>query len=131
MRQILYVSKSVTPSAHTPLSAILEQSRHNNALDGITGLLWSDGERFAQVIEGDNGAIAALMERLRADPRHREFTILQDRLVETRQFGGWSMELRAPSVANDAYDARMRKVLDDASDAIRSVFASLIAPIDA
>lgn len=128
MRQILYVSKSVTPAALTPLADILQQSRNNNALDGVTGLLWSDGDRFAQVLEGDERAVAEAMTRIRADTRHHDVVVLHDREIEQRQFGSWSMELREAGAASDRFDARMRRVLDDASDAIRAVFASLISP---
>lgn len=107
---------------------ILEKSRRNNGLDGITGLLWADGERFAQVLEGDEEAVGETMERIRADPRHCDITILHDRIVAERHFGDWSMDLRGPGMVarTDAYDNRMRSALDDASEAIRNVFASLI-----
>lgn len=131
MRQVLYVSRSATPARDTPLRDILEQSRHNNAIDGVTGLLWSDGDRFAQVIEGDERAIGDTMVRIRADPRHRELVVLHDRIVHERQFGDWTMELRAGGLSIDDYDNRMRRALDEASDAIRKVFASLVAPVAA
>lgn len=131
MRQLLYVSLSTTPPSETPLAAILQQSRHNNALDGVTGLLWSDGERFAQVLEGDGDAIDDAMRRIRADRRHRGITVLHDREIEHRQFGDWSMEVRESGFLADDYDNRMRSALDNASDAIRQVFATLIAPVAA
>lgn len=131
MRQVLYVSRSVVPAHETPLRDILEQSRHNNALDGVTGLLWSDGDRFAQVLEGDERAISDTIGRIRADPRHRDMVLLHDRLIHERQFGDWTMELRPGGVSVDDYDDRMRRALDDASDAIRNVFASLLAAVPA
>lgn len=131
MRQIMYVSKSTAPADRLTLNAILQHSRHNNALDGITGLLWSDGERFAQIIEGDAQAIGETMERIRADSRHHDIVVLRDGPISERQFGDWSMQLRGNDEQADSYDKRMRRALDDASEAIRSVFASLIAPIAA
>ena len=43
MRQILYLSSSTVQGDRGNLPTILEQSCHSNAIDGITGLLWSDG----------------------------------------------------------------------------------------
>lgn len=123
MRQILYVSRSVVQASETELLGILEKSRRNNGLDGITGLLWADGDRFAQVIEGDDRAIGEAMDRIRADPRHHEITILHDRIIAKRQFGDWSMELRREPAVADAHDVRMRRALNDTSDAIRNVFS--------
>lgn len=131
MRQILYVSRNLVGSDEPALLSILERSRRNNGLDGITGLLWADRERFAQVLEGDDQAVGETMDRIRADPRHADIAILHDRQVETRQFGDWSMELRGEGAAADSYDARMRRALDETSDAIRSVFASLVTPATA
>lgn len=131
MRQLLYVSLSTTPAEATPLGEILHQSLHNNALDGITGLLWSDGKRFAQVIEGDDRAIEDAMERIRADPRHCEIVVVRDRTIEEREFGDWTMEVRMPGRSEDIHDERMRRALLGSSDAIRQIFMSLLAPIDA
>ena len=58
---------------------------------GVTGMLWSNGEGFAQVIEGEPDQIASTMERIRNDPRHADVEVLLDRSVLSRQFGSWSM----------------------------------------
>lgn len=131
MRQILYVSESTGPLDEVELARVVQQSRNNNALDGVTGLLWSDGTRFVQVLEGDAEALDDAMRRIAADPRHRSITVLHDRVVAEREFGSWSMELRSAVSAPDGHDARIRHLLDGASDAIRNVFASVIAPVTA
>ena len=127
MRQVLYVSESVTPADQTPLTAILESSRHNNALDGITGLLWSDGVHFVQVLEGDDDAVGAALRRIEADPRHHRLRMIHDRPIVSRHFGSWSMELRRASDEPDPFDARMRRALADAPEGIRAHFVSLVA----
>lgn len=128
MRQIFYVSESTVPHDQAALDAILTRSRHNNALDGVTGLLWSDGARFAQVIEGDERAIEDAMGRILADPRHHRIEVLHDRPVTERQFGSWSMDLRDARTAPDTFDERLRRLFADASDRIRETFGGLIAP---
>lgn len=127
MRQIFYVSKAATPGDTGMLDTIVHQSRHNNALDGVTGLLWSDGSRFAQVIEGDERAIEDVLGRILADPRHHSIDILHDRPVMERQFGSWSMDLRSADAEPDRFDERLRRLFSDASEAVRTTFGGLVA----
>lgn len=126
MRQILYVSLSNVRGDQAALDRIVNQSRHNNALDGVTGLLWSDGERFAQVIEGDPRAIEDAMTRIRADDRHRDIVVLHDIDVTERQFGSWSMDLRDATGAADDFDERMRALLESAALVVPPAFAALV-----
>ena len=54
-------------------------------------MMWSDEQNFAQVIEGDPAMVGRTMDRICADLRHTDITVLLDRPVLSRQFGGWSM----------------------------------------
>ncbi|MES2753735.1 MAG: BLUF domain-containing protein [Pseudomonadota bacterium] len=127
MRQILYVSDSRIGRDEAALDRIMERSRRNNALDGITGLLWSDGRRFAQVIEGGDEAIAAVLARIAADDRHVNLRIVQDMPIYARAFGDWSME--RPAVLPDAaiYEERMLARLAQGTDRWRSTFSQIVA----
>lgn len=126
MRQVFYVSKATQAGQIDVLDTIVHQSRHNNALDGVTGLLWSDGTRFAQVIEGDERAIADVLARILADPRHHAVEIVHDRPVVDRQFGSWSMDLRSADAEPDGFDDRLRRLFGDASAAVRTTFGGLV-----
>ena len=127
MRQILYISLSTVAGDKADLAGILEQSRHNNALDGIRGLLWSDGTHFMQVIEGPEESVDLTFARIRADTRHHDLRVLSDRTIETRQFGDWTMIHRRASEPVDLYDVRIRRLLADASEAIKEPYLRLIA----
>jgi hypothetical protein len=127
LRQILYASLSTVPGDKADLVGILHQSRHNNALDGVTGLLWSDGHSFLQAVEGPDDSIAATFARIHADPRHHSLVVLQDRQIEKREFGGWTMAHRRATDPVDAYDAQMTRLLINASDTVRTHFLGLIA----
>ncbi len=127
MRQILYVSMSTVPGDKADLAGILEQSRHNNALDGITGLLWSDGRSFVQAFEGPRRSVASTLERITADPRHHSLTILSDKLITEREFGDWNMVYRRSTDALDIYDRKISRLLRNASAAVRLQFQELIA----
>jgi hypothetical protein len=127
MRQILYISSSTLPGDAADLAGILCQSRHNNAIDGVTGLLWSDGARFVQVFEGPEDSVAATWARIRADPRHAEIRVLQDRVIPAREFGDWTMAMRRAGDPVDAHDIQVRRLLDRASPAISEPFLAMIA----
>ncbi|MFD1034827.1 BLUF domain-containing protein [Sphingomonas hankookensis] len=121
-RQLFYTSRSMPG---VDVDHILQQSRHNNAVDGITGLLWHDGTHFLQVIEGPDSSVAETYARIANDPRHSELTILSDRPVEKREFGYWSME-RATRSLNDgeAVLARIERRLAGAPEALRAAFTA-------
>ncbi|WP_294318822.1 BLUF domain-containing protein [uncultured Sphingomonas sp.] len=121
-RQLCYTSRS---APGVDLDQILQQSRHNNAVDGITGLLWHDGTHFLQVIEGPEPSVAATYARIARDPRHAELTVLSDRRIAAREFGYWSME-RATRALNDgeAVMARIERRLAAAPEALRQAFAA-------
>jgi hypothetical protein len=83
------------------MEAILSSSVRWNTECKVTGMLWGDGQSFAQVIEGSPEKVRRTMDRIEADCRHTDIEVLLDRSVLSRQFGSWSMRLAsddAPSV---------------------------------
>ena len=128
LRQLLYVSRAASPDTTVPLDPIYESSRHGNALDGVSGLLFSDGKRFVQVLEGSEEAVGATMERIRADARHDHIVVLHDAPVPVREFGDWSMADRRRGERAQEFDERLRHLLRRASPAIRDAFLDLLAP---
>ncbi|SFO27146.1 BLUF domain-containing protein [Sphingomonas sp. OK281] len=127
MRQILYMSSSTISGDKADLVGILEQSRHNNAFNGITGLLWSDGTHFLQVIEGPTVSIDATFGRIVNDDRHHDLSLQHNLPIHERQFGAWTMAHRRADDPVDAYDARMRRLLNGASQRVRDPFLALMA----
>lgn len=91
LRRIIYISRSLISADPTGIEAIVSSSIRWNAKVKVTGMLWTDGESFAQVIEGDFDEIGLTMDRIRTDRRHTEVEVLLDRAVSLRQFGNWSM----------------------------------------
>lgn len=121
-RQLFYTSRS---APGVDVDHILQQSRHNNAVDGITGLLWHDGSHFLQVIEGPESSVAETYARIANDPRHSELTILSDRLIRAREFGYWSMERVTRSLQDgEAVLARIERRLAGAPDSVRTAFTA-------
>ncbi|WP_010188000.1 BLUF domain-containing protein [Sphingomonas sp. PAMC 26605] len=91
MRRIIYTSISLTGTDLAELDAIVTESIASNTKAGITGMLWSNGANFAQVLEGGHDEVGATMDRIRADPRHVDIEVVLDRAVVSRQFGNWAM----------------------------------------
>lgn len=127
LRQLLYVSSSTLPGNSADIDSILEQSRHNNAIDGVTGVLWSDGTHFLQVLEGADDSVGATFGRILSDHRHSAIVVLRDEAVTARQFGGWSMVLRQAGDAADALDSRMRRLVETVAEPARGRILALIA----
>lgn len=71
---------------------ILVQSRRNNAHANIGGVLYFGDGHFFQALEGDRKAVNQTYQRIAADSRHREVTILSLKTVSERFFADWSMK---------------------------------------
>lgn len=94
MRQIIYFSTAAGRQDASSVAAIAAASFTNNLRDGVTGILVAGGHRFLQVLEGDDAATGAALDRIRRDRRHVGVTILVDRTIEQRNFTQWSMSFR-------------------------------------
>lgn len=124
MLQLIYVS-SVRPGAEgIDPATILATSRANNQRDEITGLLYSDGTRFLQALEGPAEKVEAAYARIKADPRHRAIVMLSERDIDTREFGEWAMAHKMPGTDADAFIARVSELSANASPNVRATFES-------
>jgi hypothetical protein len=118
MRQIVYRSTSTADSrrAADDIPGILRQAVARNGIDGVTGLLYTEGDAFLQAIEGPPESMSELLERLHADDRHRDLEILVDRPIEAREFGDWTMIHRDRRETADMFGDRLRVLLAGVSD---------------
>lgn len=93
LKTLLYVSESLLrlPEEAGRLRNILEVSRPRNASLDVTGTLVAVRGHFAQVLEGPDDAVAAIMASVSRDPRHRRVTTVLEHPVAHRQFEAWSM----------------------------------------
>ncbi|MCR6659691.1 MAG: BLUF domain-containing protein [Asticcacaulis sp.] len=93
LTQLIYHSHFV-PGDYGALSTvrnIIQVSEINNGRDGITGFLIFDKFHFLQILEGAPEDIQQTLQRIRADPRHRDLTVIADRPVPGRAFTDWAM----------------------------------------
>ncbi|PSJ41932.1 BLUF domain-containing protein [Allosphingosinicella deserti] len=125
LKTLLYVSESLLrlPEEAGRLQNILDVSRERNATLGVTGALIAARGHFAQVLEGPPEGVAAVMDSIGRDTRHRRVTLVLDRITPHRQFEGWTMSLAY--CGNSFYvDRHIAPLLDeDAQAPARSVLA--------
>jgi hypothetical protein len=89
IRRVAYVSRPRIDLPATEIPRIVVVSRAYNARNGITGILVYTGTDFAQLIEGRPPAVAALWQRIGADDRHVDMTLLLDEDDTTPWFPDW------------------------------------------
>ena len=122
-----YCSQAQLPLEPAQLDRILEASKRNNHRDGITGLLTFSGEVFVQFLEGPPAALLGLMDRLKADPRHRNIIVLSEGADHERILPGWDMELVTREQAHKA----LRDALGEADSYEKVIgLSSLLARLE-
>ena len=126
VRQLLYISTATRPCDEDDLATILRASRDNNVLYSVTGILWSDGERFIQVLEGPLASVGETYARILIDERHHSLAIVYDHLVEKRDFGSWSMCHRRSYETDDDYDQKIKQALAAAPGPVRATLGAFI-----
>ena len=101
LSQYLYISTAPT-LLREEVEAILAASARNNPARGITGLLLFNGRNFLQLLEGEAGEVAGLMDTITADSRHAGVSVLDRRTIKARTCPDWAMKrvLIAESIAN-------------------------------
>ncbi|HBK07251.1 MAG TPA: hypothetical protein DDZ81_15595 [Acetobacteraceae bacterium] len=99
--RLIYCSRNiiarVVPDASTPeglereIQAILAVARERNKASNVTGALLFTALGFAQVLEGAREVVEPLFERIGADPRHADVTVLSFTPTGRRSFPDWPM----------------------------------------
>lgn len=123
MLQLVYISSVVQTDE---FGSILAVSRMNNRRDGITGLLYSDGVRYLQALEGPTEAVEAAYDRIKRDGRHHALVVLSRREVAAREFGDWAMAERRAGEEAEHFCARVDRLLGHAGPNVRATFDSFI-----
>jgi hypothetical protein len=118
MKTILYISRSLLPPDTAPeaVKAMIDQARLRNRHDGITGGLIFTGDNFAQLVEGPDRQIDALLARIGKDLRHDRLTILAEYPCITRRFARWDMAYQGLS---SYVDRHIRPLFGSVSDGER------------
>ena len=91
MERLIYLSRALSPEPAAALDDILEASVWRNPQLRITGALGFSGNTYVQFLEGPAESLDALLVHLRADPRHRDLTVLVRCSADNRMLPDWSM----------------------------------------
>lgn len=128
LRQIVYESRVAPAAAPVDMRSLLARAQQLNAIDGVTGLLYADNERFLQVLEGPEESVKLTYGRIEQDVRHHDIVKLVDQAISAREFGDWTMADRTTRHERDVFDVRMRTALVETSDRTRSWFDRMTEP---
>ena len=91
--RLIYASRSCAFADHD-LSEILEWSRAHNPEMGVTGVLCLLDGTYIEHLEGEESTVKSLFENIKHDHRHRDVTILDQRVIVRRAYPDWSLALR-------------------------------------
>ena len=89
LHRFLYVSRLAPHSPSSVVGQILRQSRERNRIDGLTGALLFDGDRFCQLLEGPPDVINGAKQRIARDGRHVDLRTLLDEAAAARVMQNW------------------------------------------
>lgn len=87
----LYASRPAQKLSEQALGDILKQSRANNPVQGLTGMLCYTSDVFVQVLEGGREEINRLLNRIIRDERNIDVQILSFEEIFERSFNNWTM----------------------------------------
>jgi hypothetical protein len=93
--QLCYTSTAAREMERDDLVEVLRISRAKNKALGITGLLLYSGNRFVQLLEGDETAVRETYRRIVEDGRHEGLELVFEQEVEERECPNWSMGFQA------------------------------------
>ena len=94
MHVVVYVSTQTSRFTDQDLETLLRQSRRNNLVSEITGLLLYKDGNFMQILEGPKPNVHATLAKIKNDPRHCGLMLLLDEETPHREFKDWTMAFR-------------------------------------
>lgn len=89
--QLVYYSISESEVTQEVLSNILDSFRKNNLKKNVTGCLIYHNKVFLQLLEGEKNDVIELIEIIKKDKRHHNFTLIINENINKRMFPGWNM----------------------------------------
>ena len=113
LKRVMYLSRARHRMSHGELADLLAGARLRNEERGITGILVYEAGYFAQVIEGPEEHIDALVASIARDNRHDEFMLISEGPVDARYFEGWAMDWASLERFDDTQHLPLRRYLRD------------------
>jgi hypothetical protein len=94
MFTIAYLSNLSRQLSKEELFALATYASENNKKKEICGILLYSGNKFLQVLQGEEAAVKALYEKIARDSRHRNVTVIIESHSMAKEFGNWSMAFK-------------------------------------
>ena len=91
MLQLAFSSTMALPMDMAEIDALVARIRGINAQAGITGSMIVGGNRFAEIMEGEEQAVTAAFGRVCRDKRHHAIVLLGRRRIDMRSFPDTAM----------------------------------------
>lgn len=110
-----YRSVQAKHMTRADVAALLRDAKMRNINRSVTGLLLQIDNKFVQYIEGPRADVQHLIDRIQADPRHRDVQLLFEGPISERLFGDWSMgfsDLSGSSLLQDRRSSLLKQVLE-------------------
>ncbi|MBT9392750.1 BLUF domain-containing protein [Hymenobacter sp. NST-14] len=86
LHHLIYQSKATMVFSGPQVSQLLNCVQQRNQAAGITGMLWYDGRRFLQIMEGPASTLEHVFSRICLDCRHTRVQVLANGPIGHRQF---------------------------------------------
>ncbi len=97
VRSLAYMARTPDPLDDLELERLLEDARAFNRAHAVTGVLLVCGSEVFQNLEGPSEAVSAVVARIQASRRIRDFTVVLDNTIPRRCFADWDMGVGRPT----------------------------------
>lgn len=91
LRAIGYISEATLPWERTAFESMVEKAAAFNVQAGVTGVLFFDGLRYLQYLEGPEDGLSVAYQRIQTSEEHSGVTELARGAVARRLLPYWSM----------------------------------------
>lgn len=90
---LTYRSRAAEAMTLEGLQHLRDVSAARNRMEGVTGVVLYDNQRFFQWLEGPPDSVARVWSSISRDPRHTDIEAISVHAAPTRLFGQWDMRL--------------------------------------
>jgi len=92
--ELIYRSTARPGTTEKDLKDILKTARAFNEKNNLTGCLLYHDNQFLQMLEGEFQVLLELYDRIKKDPRHRDFLLLHMKETDYRIYSNWTMAFK-------------------------------------
>jgi len=90
LQRLVYISDR-DHDVECDMTRLLASANEFNMARNIKGALWFDGNHFLQVLEGREGILEKVLQRIRQSKEHTDIDIVYHRAINTRYYQDWTM----------------------------------------